>query len=133
GAVPAHVWGPLGGAAAVLVAGDGGFLAAALAGVPSGLAVPALILALAYLSVSLDESGFFEWFASRIMALGRGSGRRLLLAVFLGVSVVTFFTSNDIVIVAMTPAVMHLGHRAGIRDLRPFLLTLFVAANTASM
>jgi arsenical pump membrane protein len=65
--------------------------------------------------------------------LARGSGLRLLLAVFIGVSVITFFTSNDIVILAMTPILIHVGSNARIRNLTPLLMTQFIAANTASM
>ncbi len=97
------------------------------------LEVPLLILCLAYMSISLDESGFFEWCSLKIIAAGRGSGMRLLVMIFLGVSLLTYFTSNDIVILSMTPILVHLARNAGIRNMVPFLITQFMAANCASM
>lgn len=143
GRVPSHVWGPLLGALATVALpgvcelvgiGAASIGAAALrADLLAHLHVPILILALAYLSISLDESGIFNWCSLRIMRLGRGDGRRLLVAIFLSVSVITFFTSNDIVILSMTPILVHLARNARIRNLTPFLMAQFVAANTASM
>jgi arsenical pump membrane protein len=92
-----------------------------------------LILAFAYLSLSLDDSGFFNWCSLRIVRAGAGSGRRLLVWLFLGVSLLTFFTSNDIVILTMTPILIYAGRNAEIANLTPYLVCLFVAANTASM
>ncbi len=97
------------------------------------LDVPILILSLSYLSVSLDSSGFFNWSSLRIMRLGRGEGRMLLLYLFAGVSTITFLTSNDIVILAMSPILIHLGRNARLENLTPFLMAQFIAANTASM
>ncbi len=143
GRVPGHVWGPILGAAATLalpLAGQLlGFATVSIGAADLGaellghLHVPILILAFAYLSISLDEDGVFSWCALRMMRLGAGDGTRLLVAVFLSVSAVTFFTSNDIVILSMTPILIHVGRNAEIRNLTPFLMALFVAANTASM
>lgn len=96
------------------------------------IAIPALILALAYLSISLDTSGFFRWCALRILRAGRGRSDRLLVVLFVAVSVLTFVTSNDIVILAMTPILFHLARAAGLTNLTPLLLVQFFAANTAS-
>lgn len=142
--VPSHVWAPAIGAGAVLLVP---LLSQALFGVAlprlgakeiatemSGrLAVPVLILSLSYLSLSLDASGFFEWFSLEMVRFGAGSGRRLLASVFVGVSLMTFFTSNDIVILSVTPVLIYLGRHARLQNLTPFLLAQFVAANTASM
>lgn len=143
GRVPSHVWGPVLGALAVValpalseLVGVGSVTLGA-AGLQADLLghlhVPVLILALAYLSISLDESGIFNWCSLHIMRLGKGDGQRLLVAIFLSVSVITFFTSNDIVILSMTPILVHLGRNARVRNLTPLLMAQFVAANTASM
>ena len=138
--MPSHVWGPLLGAAIVVVGPllvDDMFPRLGAEIVITELAhhlrVPVLILSLAYLSISLDDSGFFRWCALQVVRVGGGDGRRLLLAVFLGVSVLTFFTSNDIVILAVTPILIHVGTSARIHNLTPFLIAEFFAANTASM
>lgn len=137
----AHVWVPvLAAAVAVLVPWLPGVDLAALrlrpaevaAVVWAPIAIPALILALAYLSISLDTSGFFRWCALRILRAGRGRGDRLLVVLFVAVSALTFVTSNDIVILAMTPILFHLARAAGLTNLTPLLLVQFFAANTAS-
>jgi len=92
-----------------------------------------LILSFAYLSISLDRSGFFEFASFKIVLYSRGRGIRLLVFMYLLCSVLTFFTSNDIVIISMTPIILYVGKHAGIRNLIPLLIAQFVAANTLSM
>jgi arsenical pump membrane protein len=62
-----------------------------------------LIQSFAYLSISLDISGFFKASAFYIVSLARGDGLRLLVYLYLLCSALTYFTSNDIVIISMTP------------------------------
>jgi arsenical pump membrane protein len=138
--IPSHVWGPLSAVTALLTLHalsdqDRSVLTAhaVIAELRAEAAIPVLILALAYLSISLDDSGFFKWCAIAILRLGCGRGRRLLIGVFVGVSVITLFTNNDVVILAMTPILIHLGRKAQIRNLTPLLITQFFAAHTASM
>ena len=92
-----------------------------------------LILSFAYLSISLDRSGFFEFCSFKIVLFSRGNGIRLLVFMYLLCSFITFFTSNDIVIIAMTPIIIYIGYHAKIRNLIPLLVTQFIAANTLSM
>jgi len=92
-----------------------------------------LILSFAYLSISLDRSGFFEFVSFKIVLFSRGRGIQLLIFFYLLCSVLTFFTSNDIVIISMTPIILYVGKHAGIRNLIPLLISQFVAANTLSM
>jgi arsenical pump membrane protein len=92
-----------------------------------------LILAFAFASISLDRSRFFEWSAFRIASRAGGDGGRLLTLMFLLCSGLTFVTSNDIVVVAMTPIILEVGRQAGLRNLVPLLISQFVAANTLSM
>lgn len=92
-----------------------------------------LILSFAYLSISLDSSGFFEFCAFKIVRIARGDGLKLMVFLFLLCSGLTFFTSNDIVIISMTPIIIYVGTQAGIKNLVPLLIAQFIAANTASM
>jgi arsenical pump membrane protein len=142
--LPSHVWGPVLGAAALFLVSQAPVAALGIEVPELGwgivweeltghLGVPILILSFAYLSISLDDSGFFNWCSLKLMRAGRGSGRRLIVSVFLGVSLLTFFTSNDIVILSITPILIYLGNHARIRNLVPLLTTQFIAANTASM
>lgn len=141
--IPSHVWGPGLGAVVLVSAGHVpgalSLYAPALSWhvvreeIAGHFGVPILILCHAYLSFSLDDSGFFNWCALKLLRTGRGSGRSLIVSLFLGISVITFFTSNDIVILAMTPILIYVGNYARIRNLVPFLMAQFIAANTASM
>lgn len=137
-----HVWAPLaGGVAMVAVSwtgategGDWSITAAEIGRQWTGyLPVVVLILSFAYLSGSLDRAGFFRWCAARIVRAGHGRLDRLLAHVFFGVSLLSLFVSNDVVIMSMTPILIHLGRVLGLRDMTPILITEFVAANTASM
>ena len=96
-------------------------------------AIVILILSFSYLSVSLDRSGFFEWAAATIVRQCRGSGYRLFLYMFVLVSILTFFTSNDIVILTMTPIIIYACRRSNIKNMIPLLLSQFFAANILSM
>ena len=84
------------------------------------------------LSVYLDEVGFFGYLAAA--ALRRAGGRQTVLffALYLLVSVLTVFTSNDVIILTFTPFICYFAKNAGIKPL-PYLIAEFVAANTWSM
>ncbi|MDH7593648.1 MAG: ArsB/NhaD family transporter [Methanomicrobiales archaeon] len=57
---------------------------------------------------------------------------KLFLALYSVVSILTVFTSNDIIILTLTPFIYYFARDAGI-DPRPILFTEFFAANTWSM
>jgi len=94
--------------------------------------VLALFLAMVFMSIFLDITGFFEMCARYALRHARGDGRRLFLAVYATVSVLTVFTSNDIVILTITPFVYYFA-RAARLDPLPYLVAEFFAANTWSM
>lgn len=91
-----------------------------------------LFISMTILSVFLDELGFFRFLAN--LALGRaGSSQiRLFLILYLTVSVLTVFTSNDIIILSFTPFICYFAKNAKISP-TPYLAAEFVAANTWSM
>jgi arsenical pump membrane protein len=92
-----------------------------------------LIMSFAYLSISLDRSGFFEYCSLLIVRRAGGDGIKLLVFLYLLCSVLTFFTSNDIVIISITPIILYVGKNARIQNLIPLLISQFMAANTLSM
>ena len=92
-----------------------------------------LIQSFAYLSISLDISGFFKQSALAVVKLARGNGHRLLIYVYVLCSILTYFTSNDIVIISMTPLIIHIGDCSNIKNVVPLLITQYIAANTSSM
>ncbi len=127
---------PLIGALA-LVAGGALSPAETLAGLTAATAVNplkilVLFLAMTLMSVFLDGAGFFRYLALTVLRRAGGSQRRVFVYLYLTVSVLTLFTSNDIVVLTFTPFICYFARAAGIRPL-PYLIGEFVAANTWSM
>jgi arsenical pump membrane protein len=89
-------------------------------------------MSLAYIAVSLDSTGFFEYAAIRIIQRSGGSGRKLFIYFYLLSSVITLFTSNDIVILTLTPIIFYFGKHARMNVI-PLLIAEFFAANIWSM
>ncbi len=91
-----------------------------------------LFFSMTFLSVYLDEVGFFRYLASVALRHAKGSQISLFLVLYFTVSVLTVFTSNDIVILTFTPFICFFSKRAKINPL-PYLIAEFVAANTWSL
>jgi arsenical pump membrane protein len=91
-----------------------------------------LFIALAYITISLDSTGFFEFAALKFINRSRGSKTRLFLYFYFLSSLITMVTSNDIVILTLTPIIFYFGKHAKVRVL-PYLIAEFFAANIWSM
>ncbi|DAC72674.1 MAG TPA: hypothetical protein DSN98_04125 [Thermoplasmata archaeon] len=91
-----------------------------------------LFLSMVFMSIFLDITGFFEYCARIALKHASGSGRRLYFTLYLTVSILTIFTSNDIIILTFTPFIYYFSKNAGI-DPKPYLIAEFFAANTWSM
>ena len=91
------------------------------------------ILSFALVSEGLRRSGFIHFLAYRLTDRGGANTTRLTLYLFLLSSLLTYFTSNDIVVLTMTPIVMSVAYQARIRNAKLLLLSQFIAANTVSM
>ncbi len=96
------------------------------------LGILALFLAMVFMSIFLDITGFFEYCARVALRVAKGSGRRLFFTMYAAVSVLTVFTSNDIIILTFTPFIYYFTRSAGV-DPKPYLIAEFFAANTWSM
>ncbi len=96
------------------------------------LKILTLFLAMTLISVYLGDAGFFDYVASRVFVKSKGGSLKLFIALYVIVSVLTIFTSNDIIILTFTPPICIFCKKAGISPL-PFLVGEFVAANTWSM
>lgn len=94
--------------------------------------IAVLFLSMTVLSVYLDEVGFFGYVASVALARAGRSQSRLFFILYGAVSVLTLFTSNDIVILTFTPFICYFAAAANINPV-PYLVAEFVAANTWSM
>lgn len=92
----------------------------------------ALFLSMTLISVYLGDAGFFDFVADKIFLKSNGGKLKLFLILYAVVSVLTIFTSNDVIILTFTPPICIFAKKAKISPL-PFLLGEFVAANTWSM
>lgn len=91
-----------------------------------------LFFSMTMMSVYLDEIGFFRLLAVKVLRRAGHSQRVLFFLLYALVSVLTVFTSNDIIVLTFTPFICHFATSARIDPL-PYLVSEFVAANTWSM
>lgn len=96
------------------------------------LPILVLFISMTVLSISLDEVGFFKYVASVACSKAKGSSFKLFLYLYLITSILTVFTSNDIIILTFTPFICYFCYHTKLNPL-PFLVSEFVAANTWSM
>lgn len=79
-----------------------------------------------------EQAGVFDVLAIRAARSARGSGRLLLLNVFILGALITAFLSLDVTIIVLTPIVYAVVNRLGI-DAVPYLFACVFVANTASL
>lgn len=91
-----------------------------------------LFLSMTMISIFLDELGFFARVASWVLKRTNSSQFKIFIAFYVLVSVLTMFTSNDIIILTLTPFIIFFCKNAKISPI-PYLVSEFVAANTWSM
>lgn len=96
------------------------------------LKILVLFLSMTVLSVFLDELGFFHFLASAVLKKAHTGQTKLFLYLYLTVSMLTVFTSNDVIILSFTPFICFFAKNAKISPI-PYLAAEFVAANTWSM
>ena len=91
-----------------------------------------LFLSMTVFSLILEQTGFFEHISGVILQKSGHSQYKIFLSLYTVISVLTIFTSNDIVILTFTPFICHFCRAAKI-DAIPYLIMEFVAANTWSL
>ena len=96
------------------------------------LKILVLFICMTVLSVFLDAVGFFFYVANVVLHRFGNGQKRLFLTLYITVSILTVFTSNDIIILTFTPFICYFCKNAKISPL-PYLIAEFVAANTWSM
>lgn len=101
-------------------------------GAVNPLKIITLFFSMSALSIYLDEAGFFDFLAVKILRYANKKQIHLFLILYVLVSFLTVFTSNDIVILTFTPFICCFCKNAGISPI-PYLIEEFVAANTFSM
>lgn len=91
-----------------------------------------LFISLSMLSISLDEQNFFNYLSYKALGKSKGSQYKIFFTIYILVSLLTIFTSNDIVILTFTPFICLFSKKAKINPI-PYLIVEFVNANTYSM
>ncbi len=91
-----------------------------------------LFFSMTFLSVILDELGFFEYLANYALKKAKSKQIILFIILYFLTSILTIFTSNDIIILTFTPFIIFFTKNAKINPI-PYLVSEFVAANTWSM
>ena len=96
------------------------------------LKILVLFFSMTAISIILDELGLFKYLASLASSRAKDNQFVLFLSLYVLVSVLTIFTSNDIVILTFTPFICFFAKRSKINPI-PYLVAEFVAANTWSL
>ncbi|KAF9946016.1 hypothetical protein BGZ72_000757, partial [Mortierella alpina] len=96
-------------------------------------AVMILFFSLAYICISLDMTGVFQYAAFWISRRGGGGGQRVFLSFFLLSTVMSGLTSNDVVVLTMTPFLVYYSHAVELITPIAFFMAEIQTANIASM
>lgn len=96
------------------------------------LKILCLFLSMTCLSVVLDEVRLFKFLAEFVLKYSKNSQMSVFIVLYITVSFLTIFTSNDIIILTFTPFIIFFAKNAKISPI-PYLVEEFVAANTFSM
>lgn len=91
-----------------------------------------LFITTSFLSITLDNLGFFDFIATFTIKKFSSSQYKLFTMLYIAISLLTIFTSNDVVILTFTPFICYFCKKASINPI-PYLISEFVAANSASM
>ena len=91
-----------------------------------------LFFSMTFLSVFLDEAGLFSYLAAKAVKRAKTNQISLFLILYFLTATLTVFTSNDVVILTLTPFICLFCKNTKINPV-PYLVGEFAAANTWSM
>ncbi len=91
-----------------------------------------IFFTVAYISISLDLTGVLDFLAYKIIHKAKGDGVKLFFFIYFLACTLTVFTSNDIVILTLTPIIFYLSKYTKI-NITPLLFAEFFGANIFSM
>lgn len=91
-----------------------------------------LFFSMTFISIFLDEVGFFKLIAIKILSKVNNKQITLFICLYFLVAILTVFTSNDIIVLTFTPFICYFCKNAGINPL-PYLIGIFISSNTYSM
>ena len=96
------------------------------------LKILVLFLSMTTFSLILEQTGFFSFISTKVLEKAGNNQFLIFISFYLVISLLTIFTSNDIIILTFTPFICHFCKSANISR-RPYLFMEFVAANTWSL
>ncbi len=96
------------------------------------LKILVLFLSMTTFSLVLEQTGFFSYISSAVLKKTGGNQFLIFISFYVVISILTVFTSNDIIILTFTPFICHFCKSAKVKAL-PYLIMEFVAANTWSL
>lgn len=96
------------------------------------LKILVLFFSMTMISIVLDELGLFKYLASVASKRAKSNQFILFILLYFLTSILTVFTSNDVVILTLTPFICFFSKRSKINPI-PYLVAEFVAANTWSL
>lgn len=91
-----------------------------------------ILLSLSVISTTLDDLGFFKFAAYKAIIFSDNKKAILFRSFFILTILLTSFTSNDVDILTLTPIVLWFLIITKLKPL-PYLFSVFVVANTASL
>lgn len=91
-----------------------------------------LFISMTIISIFLDEVGFFKWLAYKLIDQVKGSQIKIYIALYALTAFLTIVTSNDVIILTLTPLMIYFTKNVKINPL-PYLFGILVAANTWSL
>ena len=91
-----------------------------------------LFFSMTFISIFLDEVGFFKLIAIKILSKVNNKQITLFICLYFLVAILTVFTSNDIIVLTFTPFICYFCKNAGINPLS-YLVGIFISSNTYSM
>lgn len=96
------------------------------------LKIIVLFFSMSFISIFLDKAGFFNLIATKAINKAKASQFQIFTILYFTISILTIFTSNDIIILTFTPFICYFCKNLNINP-TPYLISEFVAANTLSM
>jgi arsenical pump membrane protein len=96
------------------------------------LKILVLFISMTLLSVVLDELGLFKYLANFTLKKAKHNQHNIFISLYLLTSILTIFTSNDVIILTFTPFIIFFSKNAKINPI-PYLVEEFITANTWSM
>ena len=91
-----------------------------------------LFLSMTTFSLVLERTDFFKFISSAVLKRSGENQYVIFLSLYAIISLLTIFTSNDIIILTFTPFICHFCRSAKI-DPIPYLIMEFIAANSWSL